>query len=68
MKLKLKTKKSAWKRFRFTATGKVKVKKAGLRHQLSHRRRSDKVKLRKAGYIFKGFVSSVQQYMPYGSK
>jgi large subunit ribosomal protein L35 len=66
--MKLKTKKAAAKRFSFTATGKVKFKRAGKRHCLGAKNSASKLKLRKGGYIFKGDVQHVVECMPYGSK
>jgi large subunit ribosomal protein L35 len=48
---KMKTKRAAAKRFKLTATGKVKVKKAGLRHILTKKSRNLKRDKRKAGYV-----------------
>ncbi len=64
---KLKTKKAAAKRFSFTATGKVKFKRAGKRHNLGHKNSKAKLALRKGGYVFQGDVKHVEECMPYGS-
>jgi large subunit ribosomal protein L35 len=66
--MKLKTKKAAAKRFSFTATGKVKFKRAGKRHNLGHKNSSSKLKLRKSGIVFEGDVRHVEKCLPYGSK
>ena len=66
--MKMKTKKAAAKRFKFTATGKVKVKRAGLRHNLGKKKASTKLGLRKAGYVFEGDIRHVEKCMPYDSK
>lgn len=66
--MKLKTKKAAAKRFSFTATGKVKFKRAGKRHNLGHKNSGAKLKLRKGGYVFEGDIKHVEKCMPYGSK
>lgn len=68
MKQKLKTKKAAAKRFKFTATGKVKFKRANKRHQLGNKSSKRKLKLRKGGMIFDGDIAHVEKCMPYGSK
>ncbi len=48
---KLKTNRSAAKRFRVSKTGKIKHKKAYLRHLLSSKGRSRKRRLRRAGML-----------------
>jgi large subunit ribosomal protein L35 len=48
---KLKTKRAAAKRFKVTATGKVKAKKAGKRHQLGHRKRACKKLGKRKGFF-----------------
>jgi large subunit ribosomal protein L35 len=48
---KMKTKRSAAKRIRVTANGKVKIKKANLRHILTKKDQSNKRNARKAGYL-----------------
>ena len=63
---KVKTKSSAKKRFKFTANGKVKRKKAKLSHILTHKSPSNKRNLRKAGLIAAVDVASVKRMMPYG--
>lgn len=65
--MKLKTKKAAAKRFSFTATGKVKFKRAGKRHNLGSKNSAGKLKLRKGGYVFEGDIKHVEKCMPYGS-
>ena len=65
--MKLKTKKAAAKRFKFTATGKVKFKRAGKRHNLGHKNAAAKLSLRKGGYIFEGDIKHIEKCMPYGS-
>ncbi len=66
--MKLKTKKAAAKRFSFTATGKVKFKRAGKRHNLGHKNSKAKRKLRKGGIAFEGDIKHVEKCMPYGSR
>jgi large subunit ribosomal protein L35 len=66
--MKLKTKKAAAKRFSFTATGKVKFKRAGKRHLLSKRSSNNKLKLRAGGYMIPGDANHVIKCMPYGSQ
>jgi len=66
MKNKMKTKKAAAKRFSFTATGKVKFKKANLRHIMRNMSRKRKIKMRQAGYLCAGDVGHITQALPYG--
>ena len=65
---KMKTKKAAAKRFSFTATGKIKFKRAGKRHNLGHKNASAKLKLRGANYLFDGDMKHIEKCMPYGSR
>lgn len=65
--MKLKTKKAAAKRFKLTATGKMKYKKAGLRHNTGKMSRNIKRKRRKAGYAFDGDMGHVERCLPYGA-
>lgn len=65
-KIKMKTKKAAAKRFRFTATGKIKFKRTKKRHNLGNKSASNKLSLRKAGYVFEGDRAHVEECLPYG--
>ncbi len=65
--MKRKTKKAAAKRFKFTATGKVKFKRTSKRHNLGNKSAARKLKLRAAGYAVAGDVRHVEKCMPYGS-
>lgn len=65
---KLKTKKAAAKRFKFTATGKVKFKRTKKRHGLSNKSAKTKLKLRKGGIVFQGDERHVRECLPYGSR
>jgi len=62
---KLKTNKAAAKRFRVTGSGKIKHKKKGLRHNLSHRPASVKRGLRQTGYISDVDHDNVRELIPY---
>ena len=62
---KLKTKSSAKKRFRFTATGKVKRPQAGKRHGMIKRTNSQIRKLRGTTAMSKQDGKIVKSYMPY---
>jgi large subunit ribosomal protein L35 len=50
-RVKAKTNRSAAKRFHFTASGKLKRKKAGLRHFMRRRPTKAKRNLRQRGYV-----------------
>lgn len=63
---KLKTNKSARKRFAFTANGKVKRKKAYLRHILTSKGKKQKRQLRRDAYLAKSDVKEIKQLLPYG--
>ncbi len=62
---KIKTKSSAKKRFKFTASGKIKRKKAKLRHILTKKDPKNKRSLRSAGLIADADVPSIKRMMPY---
>ncbi|MCH3907054.1 MAG: 50S ribosomal protein L35 [Sphaerochaeta sp.] len=63
---KMKTRKSVAKRFRITGTGKVRYKKANLRHILTKKSRKRKSDLRKQGYLTaKPMIKSVKTMMPW---
>jgi large subunit ribosomal protein L35 len=66
--MKLKTKKAAAKRFKFTATGKVKFKRAGKRHNLGKKNSASILKLRAGGILFEGDERHVRECLPYGSR
>ena len=64
---KMKTKKSAAKRFTFTGTGKVKYKKQNLRHILTKKSTKRKRNLRHAGILDEVNVLVIRkQMLPYG--
>ena len=65
MKVKIKTKRAAAKRFQFTANGKIKRKKAFLRHILTKKSSSLKRKLRKSGLVAPADVKGVVRMLPY---
>lgn len=62
---KMKTNRSAAKRFKVTASGKVKYKKNGLRHCLEHVSKDTKRGLGKAGYLNKQDGKNVKLMIPY---
>ena len=63
---KLKTKSSAKKRFKITASGKIKRKKANLRHILTKHSANKKRTLRKSGLVASADAASIKRMMPYG--
>jgi large subunit ribosomal protein L35 len=67
MKLKMKTNSGAKKRFKLTASGRVKRKRGYLRHNLSHKTSKVKRGLRRGGYIFKTQEHQVKAMLPYGT-
>lgn len=64
--MKLKTKKAAAKRFRFSATGKVKFQKSGRRHLLCNKSNSKMLGKRAGAYMTDGDARHVKKCMPYG--
>lgn len=62
---KMKTQKSAAKRYRVTGNGKVKYKKQGLRHILTKKNAKRKRNLRHAGMLHKAEVKKVKRLLPY---
>ncbi|OGQ21779.1 MAG: 50S ribosomal protein L35 [Deltaproteobacteria bacterium RIFCSPLOWO2_02_FULL_44_10] len=63
---KLKTRKAAAKRFRVTASGKIKRKRSKLRHILTNRTPKQKRRLRRGGYIADVDVPAMKKLLPYG--
>lgn len=64
---KMKTKRSAAKRFSLTATGKVKYKKMNLRHILTKKSQKRKRQLRSSGIISEADSKKIRkQMLPYG--
>lgn len=64
---KMKTRKSAAKRYHLTASGKVKYKKQGLRHILTKKGAGRKQDLRKSGILSKAETKRVHTLLPYGN-
>jgi len=62
---KHKTNKGAAKRLRVTATGKVKHKKAFLRHILTSKTAKNKRQLRKGGMLDASDVKEARRLLPY---
>lgn len=64
---KMKSKRSAAKKFSLTGTGKVKYKKMNLRHILTKRSPKRKRNLRAAGYVDEADAKKIRkQMLPYG--
>src|SRR6185503_18630318 len=61
-----KTKKSAAKRLKITATGKIMRRKPGLRHLASSKSSKRKRKLGKAGQVHKTMVARMMECLPFG--
>ncbi len=64
-KIKLKTNRGAAKRFRFTANGKIKMKKAYASHILTKKSRKRKRNLRKSGYLSAADKTNIRHLLPY---
>jgi len=62
---KLKSKKSASKRFKKTASGKFKFKHAYLRHILTHKGNDQKRELRKGGILASCDEKRMKKLLPY---
>jgi large subunit ribosomal protein L35 len=61
---KMKTRKSAAKRYTITGTGKVRYKKQGLRHILTKKSTKRKRNLRKSGILSKAESRRVKRLIP----
>ena len=62
---KMKTRKAAAKRYRVTGTGKVRFKKAGLRHILTKKTRKTKRNLRATGVLSESAAKAAKVMLPY---
>jgi len=63
-----KTKKSAKKRFKITATGKVKFHRAGKRHLLGHKSSKRKRRLRTAGTVSETHQHHITNVLPFSHR
>ncbi len=63
---KIKTNRGAAKRFSRTASGKLKLNKAGRRHILTTKTTGKKRAMRKGGYVSKVDSDAVRRMIPYG--
>ncbi|MBF0301150.1 MAG: 50S ribosomal protein L35 [Oligoflexia bacterium] len=64
---KVKTRKAALKRFKLTATGKIRFKKCGLRHILTKKSADRKRKKGLAGYLTSADTGRIMRAIPYGT-
>ena len=64
---KLKTNKSAAKRFRMTKSGKIKKRTAGRIHILTKKSRKSKRKMRKSSYLNPVEERRIRRLLPYGT-
>ncbi len=62
---KLKTNRSAAKRFRFTKKGRLKKRNAKRGHNLSHKSSKRKRRLRQDGYVSKVDEKRIKMLLPY---
>ena len=65
-KLKLKTHRGARKRFKITASGKIKRMHYGKRHLMGTKRPGRMRKLKKLTLVSKADVARIKQMLPYG--
>ncbi len=63
---KLKTNKSAAKRFKITKSGKFKKRSANRGHILGKMSRKTKRKLRQSSYVSKADAKKIRRLLPYG--
>lgn len=66
--MKIKSRKASAKRFRISATGKVKFKRAGTRHLMASKTSSYNLAKRGGGYMIDGDAQHVYECLPYGAK
>ena len=66
MSSKLKSRRSAAKRFRFTGTGKVVRNRAFHRHNLTGQPKSAKLRQRKRALVASADVKMIRRMLPYG--
>lgn len=63
---KMKTKKAAAKRFKFTKKGKCKRAKGGKGHILTKKTRKRKRKLKQSGLVYSEEAKTIRRLLPYG--
>ena len=66
-KLKMKSNSGAKKRFKLTGSGRIKRKRAFMRHNQGSKTSSTKRKLRRGGLIFKTQEHQIKAMLPYGN-
>lgn len=64
---KMKTHRGSAKRFKVTATGKIKRAKSNKNHILNKKTRKRKRNLRKGGYVHETMEKNVKKMLPYSS-
>lgn len=64
---KLKTNKSASKRYSYTASGKVKRTSANSRHRLATKTKRQKMSRRPNAYVDKTCEAGIKKMLPYGN-
>ena len=64
---KLKTNKAAAKRYKVTATGKIKRTKANRRHLLANKTKRQKLSSRASAYADKSCENTIKKLLPYGN-
>jgi large subunit ribosomal protein L35 len=62
---KMKSSRGAAKRFRFSATGKVKHKKANARHKFTHKNAARRRRLRAPGVLNLTDAKAIHRLLPY---
>ncbi len=65
---KLKSNRAAMKRYRFTASGKVKLARVGRRHNMHQKSEKNKRSLNHPTYLPKADAAHVNRLLPYGSR
>jgi len=63
---KMKTKRAAAKRYSLTASGKIKIKRAKMRHILTKKSQDMKRKAKKTGYVSAADYKLALRAIPYG--
>jgi large subunit ribosomal protein L35 len=66
-KIKMKSNSGAKKRFKLTASGRVKRKRAFMRHNFTHKKKNVKRRLRRTGYVFPTQEHQIKAMLPYGT-
>lgn len=65
---KLKSKRAAMKRFRFTGTGKVKMQMRGKRHHMHQKTEKRKRRLGRGSYLTPVQADKITRLLPYDSR